>query len=328
MLRRVLLIGVTTGAVLASGAFGATAAGPSQPLPPPDVVGVAGVDGNGVVALDTQQRRAAAKARRAWKLRQAARTRLSIPSRPPRTVVVPTTDTPTPGATTPAPEPTSTTTPAPTQTPEAPPPPAPPSTAIDLTRTLPPGSTLPSSQACAAAVVRSPWEPRPDNADENATTPPANWVQHRFEGFASEAQTEIVPRVKGDFTGTTDEILQWGACKWGFDVDDVRAQAVAESTWRMSMNGDAGASWGILQVKPSAHPGTWPWARDSTAYNVDYTLARRRGCYEGWSYEGSASRGDLWGCIGMWFSGSYGSGYDGYVASVQRSYREKPWRSW
>ncbi len=199
---------------------------------------------------------------------------------------------------------------------------------IDLTRTLPPGSSLPSSAVCAAAVRRSSWEPRPQNATANRTTPPATWVQQPFEGFARPAQQQIVPRVNGDFTGTTDEILQWGACKWGFDVDTVRAQAAVESKWLMSWNGDGGASLGILQIKVSQHPGTWPWARDSTAYNVDYVLARRRACYEGWTYDGSASRGDLWGCIGMWYSGGYGSGYGDYVAAVRQAYAAKPWQEW
>jgi hypothetical protein len=199
---------------------------------------------------------------------------------------------------------------------------------VDLTRTLPPGSELPSDGACAAAVRRSSREPRPENRAANARMPPPGWVQQPFEGFARQAQTAIVPRVDGRFTGTTDEILQWAACKWGFDVDTVRAQAFTESKWRMSQNGDGGTSWGIMQIKPSAHPGTWPWARDSTAYNVDYTLARRRACYEGWTYEGGRTRGDLWGCIGMWYSGSYGSGYSDYLASVRYWYRAEPWRRW
>jgi hypothetical protein len=199
---------------------------------------------------------------------------------------------------------------------------------VDLTKTLPPGSTLPSAAVCAAAVTRSSWEPRPRNRRANSRTPPVGWVQPRFEGFARQAQIRIVARVDGDYTGTTDEILQWAACKWGFDVDTVRAQAVTESNWWMSENGDGGTSWGILQIKPSAHPGTWPWARDSTAYNVDYTLARRRACYEGWSYDGPRSRGDLWGCIGTWYSGGYGWGYSDYVASVRHWYRTKPWLRW
>ena len=41
-----------------------------------------------------------------------------------------------------------------------------------------------------------------------------------------------VSRVDGNFTGTTDEILQWGACKWGFDEDLVRAIAATETWWK------------------------------------------------------------------------------------------------
>jgi hypothetical protein len=37
--------------------------------------------------------------------------------------------------------------------------------------------------------------------------------------------------VDGHFTGTTDEIFQWGACKWGLPDDLLRAIAVRESNW-------------------------------------------------------------------------------------------------
>jgi autotransporter family porin len=36
-------------------------------------------------------------------------------------------------------------------------------------------------------------------------------------------------RVTGNFTGTTDEIIQWAAHKWGIDEDVVRSVATAES---------------------------------------------------------------------------------------------------
>src|SRR5262245_64477950 len=36
-------------------------------------------------------------------------------------------------------------------------------------------------------------------------------------------------RVTGNFTGTTGEIIQWAACKWGFNVNALRAQAAIES---------------------------------------------------------------------------------------------------
>ena len=45
-------------------------------------------------------------------------------------------------------------------------------------------------------------------------------------------------RVTGNFTGTTDQIIQWAACKWGIDEDIVRAQAAKESGWHQNAAGD------------------------------------------------------------------------------------------
>ena len=42
-------------------------------------------------------------------------------------------------------------------------------------------------------------------------------------------------RVDGQFTGTTDEILQWAACKWGLPDNLIRADAFVESTWFQAM---------------------------------------------------------------------------------------------
>jgi Immunoglobulin-like domain of bacterial spore germination len=41
-------------------------------------------------------------------------------------------------------------------------------------------------------------------------------------------------RVDGAFSGTTDEIIQRAACKWGIDEDIVRAQIIKESYWYQS----------------------------------------------------------------------------------------------
>jgi len=41
----------------------------------------------------------------------------------------------------------------------------------------------------------------------------------------------LLRRVDGQFTGTTDEIFQWAACKWGLADNLLRAIAVRESTW-------------------------------------------------------------------------------------------------
>jgi hypothetical protein len=84
--------------------------------------------------------------------------------------------------------------------------------------TLPPGSTLPTDAECAARVRPAP-EVRPQNAPYNA----ARGVQKNLTG-----PSPLFGRVDGNFTGTTDEIIQWTACKWGVDEDIVRAQAVVE----------------------------------------------------------------------------------------------------
>jgi hypothetical protein len=41
----------------------------------------------------------------------------------------------------------------------------------------------------------------------------------------------LLQRVTGHFTGTTDEIIQWAACKWGISDNVLRAVAVRESSW-------------------------------------------------------------------------------------------------
>ncbi len=205
--------------------------------------------------------------------------------------------------------------------------------------TLPPGSPLPSEGECAARVRQSSWEPRPDNYAANHTNVYAQG--YRLTG-SYLARSGYEGRVTGNFSGTTDEIIQWAACKWGFDEDTVRAQAVQESYWHQSQLGDCNSttqpqthgcsSVGILQVKgadiPPTHPGTWPYAYQSTAFNLDYALAVRRACFEGketWLGNGYHA-GDTWGCIGRLFSGRwYDQGAVDYIKSVQTHYTNKVW---
>ena len=88
----------------------------------------------------------------------------------------------------------------------------------------------------------------------------------------------------GNFAGTTDEILQWAACKWGIDEDIVRAQIAKESCWTMDAIGDNGESFGLGQVRDTVPPvrrSRIDNAKPSSAYNVDYTYSRWRSCYEG-----------------------------------------------
>jgi autotransporter family porin len=216
---------------------------------------------------------------------------------------------------------------------------------------LPPAG-IPRPDATCAAEVRPAAENRPQNTTANDSVP-ANpsaipWADASYwTDFVADRN-----QVTGNYTGTTDEILQWVACKWGIDEDIVRADAVTESDWVQSTTGDncgvpGEASYGILQVKNkdcsgNAVHGGWPYTQNDTALDADYWGAHLRACYDGAFYDGSpwlyngqtiaqviAANGQdyaLWGCVGSWFSGRwYDSGAQQYISTVQGYYQSKPW---
>jgi hypothetical protein len=99
-------------------------------------------------------------------------------------------------------------------------------------------SSLPSGSTCASLVHRSTWEPRTDNTKRNHIVPNANAVHQGFKARPLDTSSYnplwsswLLPRVDGQFTGTTDEIFQWAACKWGLPDNVLRGIAVRESTW-------------------------------------------------------------------------------------------------
>lgn len=98
-----------------------------------------------------------------------------------------------------------------------------------------PNGTLPSGATCAGLVHRSTWEPRPDNNKRNHTLVDANAVHQSLESrprhYDPEYDGWVVPRIDGQFQGTTDETFQWAACKWGVPDNVIRAAAYQESTW-------------------------------------------------------------------------------------------------
>ncbi len=335
-----------------------------------------------------------------------------------------------PPAATGAPAPTSTTAPTHTLAP------APPSTPKSSTSTSPPPasgyfslrsvgswSSLPSDAQCAAQVRYSTWEPRPQNYQQNHTEPASGAMAASFSTrprdqggtYNSLWDTWLLRRVDGRFTGTTDDILQWAACKWGLPDNLIRADAVEESTWFQYLHYPNDASYGgggggscywnygcgdafsspttssitycngiategvlssevhnyqkdprtgsggypytptsgmcpktfsILGVMSWDDPaweapypayredqnGTFPFTRDSTAAAADYWGAYVRGCYEGWAYwlkstgAGTYAAGDLWGCVGSWYSGDWhSSGANTYIAHVQNDQNSHTW---
>lgn len=223
--------------------------------------------------------------------------------------------------------------------------------------TLPPGATLPTEQECAARVHRSSWEPRPDNNAANQRVPTqeeiallAPWNQ--TIGVDPKANSLLV-QINGDFTGTTDEILQWAACKWGIDENIVRAEAVVESYWHQNYQGDYTTdksacppgtwdgkgcyqSYGLLQIKYIYFQGSWPMSRDDSAFSIEYALGVIRTCFEGWTtylsdrtpqpgYPGYHA-GDIWGCLGRWYSGSwYDQGALNYIQKVKTAMADQAW---
>ena len=283
-------------------------------------------------------------------------------------------------------------------------------------------SSLPSDSQCAAAVTRSTWEPRPANQQQNNTMPASGAMAAAFStrprdqggSYNSLWDTWLLPRVDGQFTGTTDEIFQWAACKWGLPDSLIRADAVVESTWFQYLHFTQDASFGggggscywnrgcgdafsspttnsttycngiategvlasqihdyqkdpvtsvggypytptsglcpktfsILGVMSWDDPaweapfppyagnqnGTFPFTRDSTATAVDYWAAHLRGCYDGWESflantgTGTYAAGDLWGCVGDWYSGDWHSAAaDSYIANVQTEENNLTW---
>ncbi len=206
--------------------------------------------------------------------------------------------------------------------------------------TLAPGSRLPSGAECSERVRSAP-ETRPGNARFNQTR-------------GSDSHDEFA-RVDGNFTGTTDEILQWVACKWGIDENIVRAQAVIESWWDMNTggdrtgdqsachpdlrrpSGDCPESIGLLQVRYLYHGDAFEDSNAirSTAYNADYTYAVWRECFEGrldWLNDVERGRdyrgGDADGCLGVWFSGRwYTEPAVDYITRLNEIKANRTWES-
>jgi len=211
--------------------------------------------------------------------------------------------------------------------------------------TLPVGATLPSGEECAARVQSDQQEPRPENTSANHFVPDRVSMP-AWKDFTEQANQQFVPRVDGKFTGTTDAILAWGSCKWGLDADLLRAVAVQESDWRQSTVSDESddpkncvggdtppcpTSFGIMQLKHTYTPGSYPLSQQSTAFNVDYYGALIRSCDEGWiTYlHGDYGPGDIWHCVGWHWSGHWkDAGSERYIHRVRRYLDSKPWLDW
>lgn len=193
-----------------------------------------------------------------------------------------------------------------------------------------PHATRPLSDARAARLVhRSGFEPQAANAPATHRTPSAA----ELAAFRSESDMPNARYVTGHFTGTTDEVIQWAARKWGLAPDLLRAVATQESWWRMSTVGDNGDSFGLFQMRRPYHC-CLPFMAQDAAFNADYYGAILRSFYDGkQTWLNTVDRGkryrpgDVWGSVGAWFSGRWYVNVDQYLGKVRAALREKTWRT-
>jgi hypothetical protein len=212
------------------------------------------------------------------------------------------------------------------------------------------------------AAVRVAWQAGPLRSDAYcaARVQPRKEIRpenRRFNRAGAQPRVRVRPfrRVTGNFTGTTDEIIQWAACKWGFRARVLRAQVAKESWWYQSALGDwtsdprlcapghgIGAdgepgqcpeSVGLMQVRTQYFRRVIVGSVRSSAYNLDVALAVWRSCWAGketWLNDVEHGRvyraGDEWGCIGRWFSGRwYTQPAVTYIRGVKDYYRRRVW---
>jgi hypothetical protein len=188
----------------------------------------------------------------------------------------------------------------------------------------------PLSDQAAAALVQPAAEVRPQNTQANQTVPGRRMVRD----WRKHNKMPYRRFVDGNFTGTTDEIIQWAAYKWGLDEDVLRAVAVVESWWRQSTVGGHHSSYGIFQVRAPFHcSGKCAIARHSTAFNADYYGGILRAYFDGkmaWLNKEPHGRkyaaGDIWGSVGAWFSGRWWTQpAASYISQVQQRLSERTW---
>jgi hypothetical protein len=183
--------------------------------------------------------------------------------------------------------------------------------------TLAADASLPTGAQCAAMIPATP-ETVAANTPFNHTTASApelaSYAANRFTVDFRDDYTQY-KRAAGQYTGSTDMIMRWAACKYGIEEDVVRAQAWVESKWQQGGAGDHRTSqsqcvqpgfaalwnttinepdgtsiacpgccfqsWSAWQTKVFYEWMTWPQIMESTSFAADYRYADQRACMDG-----------------------------------------------
>ncbi len=122
--------------------------------------------------------------------------------------------------------------------------------------TLPPGATLPDDLQCQAQIAPTA-ETIPSNAPFNVPPTAAQLASLAADGYNYGPIDNMTwyKRVDGSYIGSTMNILQWAACKYGIDQNLVFGQAWQESRWQQGAAGDQQSSSSQC-IQTVAHPGT------------------------------------------------------------------------
>jgi hypothetical protein len=176
-----------------------------------------------------------------------------------------------------------------------------------------PQNQQPHSEGSPADGITTPVNRTKPNASQLAY-----YASDGYRSSEMDAPYTWMKLVDGQYTGTTEMIIRWAACKWGMDEDMIRAQATTEDgTWiQWNAGGDqrhassqcqAGndpdhsstnlwgylisngcyQSWSIWQTKvvySTPNTGawtTWPAINESTAFAVDRRYGSQRSCMNG-----------------------------------------------
>jgi hypothetical protein len=178
--------------------------------------------------------------------------------------------------------------------------------------------TIPQNQQTHSPGSPADGITTPVNQTKLNATQLAYYASDGYRSSEMDPPYTWMKMVDGQYTGTTEMIIRWAACKWGMDEDMIRAQAMSEhGTWvqwnaagdaRYSVNQcQAGnnpdhdstnlwgylianacyQSWSIWQSKvvyrrPNVGSWTtWPAMNESTAFAADYRYAAQRSCMNG-----------------------------------------------
>lgn len=165
---------------------------------------------------------------------------------------------------------------------------------------------------CGISAPQGGIELRPENdvANHQAGGPLPADPGDIFHDGEYVFEREYYPKIDGNCRGTTEQIIEWAARKWGFAdqasvlggpplnrLDAVKAQVVIESDWFQNVQGDfhcgadrpngIGASHSIVGLKNAACDNSndnwrnsYPRSASSTALALDYAYAAMRATHD------------------------------------------------